>query len=67
MTMLTAQPTCVSTSLAPGAETSCSAIYTVKQSDIDAGGKITNNVTASSNEGAQDTDKLDIPVNTNAV
>ena len=61
------QPTCVSTSLAPGAETSCTAVYTVKQSDIDAGGNITNNVLANSNEGAQDNDQLDIPVNTNAV
>ena len=61
------QPICISTTLAPGAETNCTAVYTVKQTDIDAGGNITNNVVANSNEGAQDNDQLNIPVNTNAV
>ena len=57
-----AQPTCLASTLLPGATTTCSAVYTVKQADIDAGGNLTNNVTATSNEAAAATDKLDIPV-----
>ncbi|HSO85088.1 MAG TPA: hypothetical protein VLQ91_00955, partial [Draconibacterium sp.] len=57
-----AQPVCVATTLTPGATTTCSAVYTVKQADIDAGGNVTNNVTATSNEAPAANDKLDIPV-----
>ncbi|HSO88786.1 MAG TPA: gliding motility-associated C-terminal domain-containing protein, partial [Draconibacterium sp.] len=57
-----AQPVCVATTLAPGATTTCSAVYTVKQADIDAGGSVTNTVTASSNEAPAATDNLSIPV-----
>ena len=39
--------TCVATSLAPGSSTTCSATYTVLQSDVDAGG-IENTATVSS-------------------
>jgi gliding motility-associated-like protein/uncharacterized repeat protein (TIGR01451 family) len=61
-----AQPTCIATTLAPGATTTCSAVYTVKQADIDAGGNITNNVTAKSNEAPDATDNLSIPVSGSA-
>ena len=57
-----AQPTCLATTLLPGATTTCSAVYTVKQADIDAGGNLTNNVMATSNEALAATDKFDIPV-----
>ena len=46
--------TCVATSLAPGASTTCSASYTVLQSDVDAGG-IENTATVSSEGPGGDT------------
>ncbi len=57
-----AQPACIATTLVPGATTTCTAQYTVLQSDINAGGNISNNVTASSNESGDATDDLDIPI-----
>jgi gliding motility-associated-like protein/uncharacterized repeat protein (TIGR01451 family) len=61
-----AQPVCIATTLLPGATTTCSAVYTVKQADIDAGGNITNNVTAKSKEAPPASDKLDIPISGSA-
>ncbi|MBJ7879229.1 DUF7507 domain-containing protein, partial [Gelidibacter salicanalis] len=57
-----AQPTGGVTTLAPGASTTFTADYTVTQDDIDAGGNVSNNVTASSDEAPDATDDLDIPV-----
>ncbi|MBJ7883081.1 DUF7507 domain-containing protein, partial [Gelidibacter salicanalis] len=51
--------------LAPGATTTFTANYTVTQADIDAGGNVTNNVVASSNEAPDAPDDLDIPVSQN--
>src|SRR6185369_15176641 len=55
-------PVCGSTSLAPSATTTCSAVHTVTQAEIDAGGTLDNTVTASSTQGASDTDTLSIPI-----
>ncbi|MBJ7883080.1 DUF7507 domain-containing protein, partial [Gelidibacter salicanalis] len=60
-----AQPTGGVTTLAPGATTTFTADYTVTQDDIDAGGNVTNNVVASSNEAPDAPDDLDIPVTQN--
>ena len=42
---------CPFTTLAVGANMSCTATHTFTQAELDAGGNLTNNVTASSNEG----------------
>ena len=60
-----AQPTGGATTLAPGATTTFTAVYTVTQADIDAGGNVTNNVTVSSEEADDAEDTLDIPVSQN--
>ena len=60
-----AQPTGGATTLAPGATTTFTAVYTVTQADIDAGGNVTNNVTVSSEEADDAEDTLDIPVTQN--
>ncbi len=57
-----AAPVCVAVTLAPLATTTCSAVYTVTQADLDAGANIVNSVTASSTQGATATDSLSIPV-----
>lgn len=48
---------------APGANTmTCTAQHTVTQAEMNAGGNLTNNVTASSNEAPDATDSLSIPI-----
>lgn len=61
---------CPATTLAVGATLTCSATHTFTQAELDANGsptagsgKLTNNVTASSNEAPDATDTLDIPIN----
>jgi uncharacterized repeat protein (TIGR01451 family) len=51
---------CPKTSLAPTETMTCSATHTFTQEELDAGGTLDNTVTASSNEGAGDTDDLSI-------
>ncbi len=53
---------CPSEDLLPGAVMTCSATHTVTQSEIDAGGNLSNTVTASSNEAEDAFDSLDIPI-----
>jgi len=53
---------CVKTTLNPGESTTCTASYTVKQSDIDAGGNLTDTATADSDQTAPVTDQLQIPI-----
>ena len=62
-------PVCAATTLAPGAATTCTATHTFTQAELDANGSptpgsglLTNNVTASSDQGASDTDTLSIPI-----
>ena len=57
-----AAPVCGTTTLAPSATTTCTAQHTVTQAEMDAGGNLVNNVTASSNEAADATDSLSIPI-----
>ena len=57
-----AQPTGGAATLVPGATTTFTADYTVTQTDIDAGGNVTNIVAASSTEATTVKDTLDIPV-----
>jgi len=61
---------CPATTLAVGANMTCSATHTFTQAELNANGsptagsgKLTNNVTASSNEAPDATDSLDIPIN----
>ena len=58
-----AVPSCPVTTLSPAATTTCTAQHTVTQSEMDTGGNLTNNVTASSNEAPDATDSLYIPIN----
>ena len=67
-----AAPVCLATTLAPSATTTCTATHTFTQAELDANGSpaagsglLTNNVTASSNQGASDTDTLNIPITPN--
>ncbi|MBJ7883106.1 DUF7507 domain-containing protein, partial [Gelidibacter salicanalis] len=64
-TNVDANPTGGVTTLAPGATTTFTADYTVTQADIDTGGNVTNNVTASSDQAPDATDDLDIPITQN--
>ena len=57
-----AAPVCLVTTLAPGESTTCTAVHTVTQAEIDAGGSVSNSVTATTSQGATATDSLDIPV-----
>ena len=57
-----AVPVCGATTLAPSATITCTAQHTVTQAEMDAGGNLVNNVTASSNEAADATDNLSIPI-----
>ena len=57
-----AAPVCLVTTLAPGASTTCTAVHTVTQAELDAGGSVSNSVTATTSQGATATDSLDIPV-----
>jgi LPXTG-site transpeptidase (sortase) family protein len=53
---------CPGTSLAPGESMTCTASHTVTQAELDGGGKVSNTVTASSNEVEDAKDSLDIPI-----
>ncbi len=60
---------CPATSLAVGANMTCSATHTFTQAELDANGSptaasgnLSNTVTASSNEAPDATDSLDIPI-----
>jgi LPXTG-site transpeptidase (sortase) family protein len=53
---------CGTTNLAPGGTTTCTATHTFTQAELDAGGTLDNQVTASSNEAADATDALSIPI-----
>jgi LPXTG-site transpeptidase (sortase) family protein len=53
---------CPSMSLAPEANMTCTATHTVIQAEIDAGGNLSNTVTASSDQTGNSTDHLDIPI-----
>src|SRR6185436_5940703 len=60
---------CPSTTLNVGASMTCTATHTFTQAELNANGsptagsgKLTNNVTASSNEAPNATDSLDIPI-----
>ncbi len=53
---------CPGTTLAVGASMTCSATHTFTQAELDAGGNLSNTVTASSNEAPDATDSLDIPI-----
>jgi len=55
-------PVCGATSLLPSATTTCTAQHTVIQVEMDAGGNLVNNVTASSNEAPNALDSLSIPI-----
>ena len=57
-----AVPVCGATTLAPAGTITCTAQHTVTQAEMDAGGNLVNNVTASSNEAADATDSLSIPI-----
>jgi len=54
--------TCPSTTLAVGANMSCTATHTFTQTELDAGGNLSNNVIASSNEAPDASDNLSIPI-----
>lgn len=56
-----AAPTCLQTSLAPGASTTCTASHTVTPAEA-AAGSVNNTATASSNEAADVMSSLSIPV-----
>ena len=49
--------------LAPGASMSCTAQHTVTQSEMDAGGNLSNTATADSDESSSAQDSLSIPIN----
>jgi uncharacterized repeat protein (TIGR01451 family) len=53
---------CPSTSLAPGLNMTCTASHLVTQGEIDAGGNLSNTVTASSDEAPTVQDTLNIPI-----
>lgn len=53
---------CPATSLAPGLNMTCTATHLVTQAEIDAGGNLSNTVTASSDEAANAQDTLNIPI-----
>ena len=57
-----AAPVCAATTLAPLATTTCSAVHTVTQAELDAGANIVNNVTASSVQAPDAIDSLSIPI-----
>ena len=51
---------CPATTLAPAASMTCTAVHTVTQADLDAGGSLTNVVDAATDQGATATDTLTI-------
>ncbi len=55
-------PVCGATTLAPAGTTTCTAQHTFTQAEMDAGGNLVNNVTASSNEASDALDSLSIPI-----
>ena len=55
-------PVCLATSLGPTKSTTCSAVHTVSQAEMDAGGSVANTVTATTSEGATGSDTLAIPI-----
>ena len=57
---------CPFTTLAEGANMTCSATHTFTQAELNAGGTLDNTVTASSNETPNATDDLSIPIPQNS-
>ena len=62
-----APPVCPVNTLAAGETTTCTALHTVTQAEMDAGGNLTNIATADSDQTAPVQDRLDIPINQNPV
>ena len=61
-----ASVSCPGTTLAPGANMTCTGNYTVTQADMDAGGNLTNLATADSDQTGPATDTHSIPIGQNA-
>ena len=52
---------CPATTLAPADSMTCTAVHTVTQAELDAGGSLTNVVDAGTDQGATATDTLEHP------